>query len=83
MPSYRKLLAFIRQEYLPRTRTTISAHDLPDGDAFYRAQIREYTTTDMTAQQIHDLGLKEVARINTEMEATMRASGFKGSMPNS
>ncbi len=81
MPSYRKLLAFIRQEYLLRTRTTISAHDLPDGDAFYRAQIREYTTTDMTAQQIHDLGLKEVARINTEMEATMRASGFKGSMP--
>jgi uncharacterized protein (DUF885 family) len=81
MPAYRKLLTFIRDEYIPHTRTTISAHDLPDGDAFYRAQVREFTTTDMTPLQIHQLGLQEVARINAEMEATMRASGFKGAMP--
>lgn len=81
MPAYQKLLAFIRDDYIPHTRTTISAHDLPDGDAFYRTQIREYTTTDMTPQQIHQLGLQEVSRINAEMEATMRASGFKGTMP--
>ena len=81
MPGYRKLLAFIRDEYIPRTRTTISAHDLPDGDAFYRAQVREFTTTDMTPEQIHQLGLQEVARINGEMEKTMRESGFKGAMP--
>jgi len=81
MPAYRKLLAFIRDDYIPHTRTTISAHDLPDGDAFYRAQVREFTTTGMTAQQIHQLGLQEVARIDAEMQQTMRDSGFKGSMP--
>jgi len=81
MPAYRKLLAFIRDEYIPHTRTTISAHDLPDGDAFYRAQVREFTTTDMTPEQIHQLGLQEVARINAEMEKTMRDSAFKGTMP--
>jgi uncharacterized protein (DUF885 family) len=81
MPAYTKLLGFIRDDYIPHTRTTISAHDLPDGDAFYRAQIREYTTTDMTPQQIHQLGLQEVARIDAEMQQTMRDSGFKGTMP--
>ena len=81
MPAYTKLLGFIRDEYIPHTRTTISAHDLPDGDAFYRAQIREFTTTDMTPAQIHQLGLQEVARIGAEMQQTMRDSGFKGTMP--
>ena len=81
MPAYSKLLGFIRDEYIPHTRTTLAAHDLPDGDAFYRAQIREYTTTDMTAQQIHQIGLQEVARIDAEMQKTMRDSGFKGTMP--
>jgi uncharacterized protein (DUF885 family) len=80
MPAYGKLLGFIRDDYIPHTRTTISAHDLPDGDAFYRAQVREYTTLDMTPEQIHELGLKEVARIDAEMQTTMRESGFKGSM---
>jgi uncharacterized protein (DUF885 family) len=81
MPAYNKLLVFIRDDYIPRTRATISAHDLPNGDAFYRAQVREYTTTDMTPQQIHQLGIQEVARIQVEMETTMRDSGFKGTMP--
>ncbi|HEX5237177.1 MAG TPA: DUF885 family protein, partial [Sphingomicrobium sp.] len=81
LPAYNKLLAFIRNEYFPRARTTISAHDLPDGDAFYRASIREYTTIDMTPEEIHELGLKEVARIDAEMQQTMRDSGFKGTMP--
>jgi uncharacterized protein (DUF885 family) len=81
MPAYNNLLAFVRDDYIPHTRTTISAHDLPDGDAFYRAQVREYTTTDMTPAQIHQLGLQEVARIDAEMQQTMRESGFKGMMP--
>jgi uncharacterized protein (DUF885 family) len=79
VPAYEKLLAFIRNEYVPRARTTVSAHDLPDGDAFYRSQIREYTTTEMSAEEIHQLGLKEVARIDSEMRKTMAESGFKGS----
>jgi uncharacterized protein (DUF885 family) len=60
-PAYRKLLDFYRTEYLPKTRTTVSARDLPDGDAFYRAQIREYTTTDLSPEEIHQIGLKQVA----------------------
>jgi uncharacterized protein (DUF885 family) len=78
-PAYRKLLGFIRDEYVPKARTTISARELPDGDAFYRAQIREYTTTDLSPEEIHQLGLKEVARIEVEMRKTMADSGFKGS----
>ena len=81
MPAYRKLLGFIRDDYIPHTRTTISAHDLPDGDAFYRAQVREYTTTDLAPGQIHKIGLEEVARIDAEMQKVMRESGFKGTMP--
>lgn len=79
MPAYRKLLDFYKSEYFPKTRTTVSAHELPDGDAYYRANIREYTTTDKTPEEIHALGLKEVARIDAEMRKTMRDSGFKGS----
>lgn len=79
IPSYRKLLQFYRDEYFPRARTTIAARDLPDGDAYYRANIREYTTTDRTPEDIHQLGLKEVARIDAEMRKTMAETGFKGS----
>ena len=78
-PAYRKLLGFYRTEYLPKTRTTVGAHDLPDGDAFYRAQIREYTTTDLGPEEIHQLGLKQVAQIEAEMRQTMAETGFKGS----
>jgi len=78
-PAYRKLLDFYRTEYLPKTRTTVGAHDLPDGDAFYRAQIREYTTTDLGPEEIHQLGLKQVAQIEAEMRQTMAETGFKGS----
>jgi uncharacterized protein (DUF885 family) len=81
LPAYRKLLDFIRTEYLPKARTTISARDLPDGDAFYRAQVREYTTLDLSPEEIHQIGLKEVARIDSEMRKTMVESGFKGSFP--
>jgi uncharacterized protein (DUF885 family) len=80
LPAYARLLAFIRDDYLTHARTTITARDLPDGDAFYRAQVREYTTTDMSPEDIHQLGLKEVARIEGEMRTTMAEAGFKGSL---
>jgi uncharacterized protein (DUF885 family) len=79
LPAYRKLLGFIRDEYLPRARATTAARDLPDGDAYYRAQVREYTTLDMSPEDIHQLGLREVARIDAGMRQTMRDSGFTGS----
>ena len=79
VPAYTKLLAFMRDEYLPKTRTTIAAEAMPDGKAFYASSIKEYTTLDLTADQIHAIGLKEVARIEAEMKDTMKRSGFKGS----
>jgi len=79
VPAYTKLLAFMRGEYLPRTRTSIAASDLPDGRAFYASQISEYVTREMSAQEIHEIGLGEVERISGEMHAIMRQTGFTGS----
>lgn len=79
-PAYGRLLTFMRSEYLPRTRTTLAAADLPDGNAFYQAMIEKFTTLKLTARQIHDIGLGEVARIEAEMEATKKRAGFTGSM---
>ena len=81
LPAYAKLLNFYQSEYYPKARTTVAARDLPDGDAFYRSQVREYTTTDLTPEQIHQVGLKEVDRIHTAMLQTMKDSGFKGTFP--
>jgi len=79
VPAYTKLLAFIREEYLPRTRTSIAASDLPDGRAFYASQIREYVTREMSAKDIHEIGLREVERILGEMHAIMGQVKFSGS----
>jgi uncharacterized protein (DUF885 family) len=81
IPSYTKLLKFFRDEYVPGARTTLAAEALPDGKDYYRQQIREYTTLDMDPDAIHAIGLKEVDRIQKEMDATMQATGFKGDMP--
>ena len=77
-PAYRELLTFMRTEYVPGMRTTIAAEDLPDGKAYYRAKVREFTTLEMDPAAIHDLGVAEVARLHAEMLTAMRASGFKG-----
>ena len=78
IPAYAKLLKFFRDDYVPHARTTLAAEALPDGKAFYRQQIREYTTLDLDPEAIHAIGLKEVARIDAEMQATMKQTGFKG-----
>ena len=77
-PAYRKLLGFFRDTYLPGTRQTLAASALPDGKAFYRSQVREYTTLDLTPDAIHAIGVKEVARIDADMKATIAQTGFKG-----
>jgi uncharacterized protein (DUF885 family) len=79
-PAYQRLLTFIRAEYLPKANTTLAATALPDGAAYYQAMIEKFTTLTLTAKQIHDIGLKEVARIEAEMEATKTRAGFKGTM---
>ncbi|MEN1956296.1 DUF885 domain-containing protein [Luteimonas changyuni] len=78
VPAYRRLLAYMREDYLPRTRTSIAASALPDGAAFYRTQVREYVTRDMDPRAIHELGLAEVARISAEMREVMARAGFEG-----
>ena len=79
-PAYARLLTMIRQEYLEKARWTIGAKDLPDGEAFYLAQIVKHTTLTLTPKEIHDIGLKEVARIEAEMRATKDRAKFKGTM---
>ncbi|MXP28442.1 DUF885 family protein [Porphyrobacter algicida] len=79
-PAYANLLSFFRDDYLPHTRTTLAAEDMPDGKAYYLRQIREYTTLDLTPEQIHQIGLSEVARINAEMEKIKDQTGFKGTL---
>src|SRR5690606_23841255 len=79
VPAYARLLSFIREEYMPRTRTSLAASDLPDGRAFYRTQVREYVTRDMEPREIHEIGLREVARISAEMREVMARAGFEGS----
>ncbi|MFT3897383.1 MAG: DUF885 family protein [Thermomonas sp.] len=78
IPAYGKLLAFFRDEYTPNARTTLAAEAMPDGKAWYRQQIREYTTLDMQPDDIHAIGLREVDRIQKEMDAIIRKVGFKG-----
>ncbi len=80
-PAYRELLAFMRNEYVPGTRATLAAQDMPDGKAWYRAQIRQYTTLDMDPAAIHALGLREVASLHQQMIDVMTQSGFKGDFP--
>ena len=80
-PAYRELLTFMRGEYVPGMRTTLAAEALPDGKAYYRAKIREFTTLDMEPAAIHELGVAEVQRLHTAMVAAMRETGFTGEFP--
>ena len=80
VPAFRRFATFVDGEYLPKSRDTIAATALPDGKAYYDFLARYYTTTDLTAAQIHAIGLKEVARIRAEMETVKNQTGFKGSM---
>jgi len=86
VPAYRKLHDFVRDEYLPRCRTTVSLAALPDGAAWYAYNVRTITTTTLAPDEIHALGLTEVARIQGEMRALMKETGFtapdgKGELP--
>lgn len=78
IPAYARLLAFFRDQYMPKARITLAAEAMPDGEAWYRQQIRAYTTLDLSPQQIHQIGLKEVASIRAEMDAIIDEVGFRG-----
>jgi uncharacterized protein (DUF885 family) len=80
VPAYRTLQAYFNDQYLPKTRAGIAVSDLPDGRAYYDFLAADYTTTRLTADQIHEIGLKEVARIRAEMEKIRVEVGFQGDL---
>ncbi|ABC63298.1 DUF885 domain-containing protein [Erythrobacter litoralis] len=79
-PAYAEVLTFLRDTYLSNTRTTLAANEMPDGPAYYAQQIRQYTTLDLSAEEIHQIGLSEVTRITAEMERVKEDAGFEGSL---
>ncbi len=79
IPAYRRLDEFFAKKYLPKLRTTDGIWDTRDGVAYYQNRIQYHTTTNLTAEEIHAIGLKEVERIHGEMEAIIAKVGFKGS----
>ncbi|WP_425076032.1 DUF885 domain-containing protein [Psychroserpens sp. S379A] len=78
VPAYKKLHDFMSTTYLKAGRTTSGVSDIPNGKDYYQHQIKKYTTTNMTADEIHELGLKEVARILSEMETVKNQVGYEG-----
>ncbi|HWA92446.1 MAG TPA: DUF885 family protein [Rhizomicrobium sp.] len=80
-PAYEELMKFWNEEYVPGARKTLAAEDMPDGKAYYRAQILEYTTLDMSPAEIHALGEVEVAKLHRQMIDVMKETGFKGDFP--
>ena len=76
LPAYRQFAAFITTDYIPHTRTTLSVNSLGGGKRRYQAALRRFTTTNLTPAQIHEIGLKEVDRINAEMAALAKANGY-------
>ncbi len=79
-PAYRDLLPYFRDEYFPRTTTELAATKLPNGGAYYAAQIREFTTLNLSAEEIHQIGLAEVAKIKARMREVMKEVGFTGDL---
>ena len=80
VPSYQELHDFIRDEYIPSTRTSAGISDIPNGDDYYRLMIRMYTTTDLSPDSIFRLGESEVARIRSEMERVKTQMEFEGDL---
>ena len=81
IPAHRRLLGFLRTTYFPGLTRSLAASDYPDGRAYYQSRIRTYTTLDLTADQVHAIGLAEVAKIKAEMAGVMKDAGFKGDLP--
>jgi uncharacterized protein (DUF885 family) len=79
LPAYRALLAFLRDEYLAAPRESVGISGVPGGRDYYRALVRYHTTRDMTPEEVHQVGLAEVARIRGEMDAVIAETGFEGS----
>lgn len=81
VPAYRTFAEFFDKEYLPACPDKIGAGELPRGKELYAFRARQFTTTNLTPKEIHDIGLAEVRRIRAEMEQIVRDVGFQGTFP--
>jgi len=79
MPAYRDLAEFFEEEYLPKARSSVGIGTTDEGREYYRALVRYFTTLDMSPDEVHEIGLKEVARIRSEMDTIIKEVEFKGS----
>ncbi len=80
IPAYRELHRFWVDTYYSQTRETIALADLPDGEDWYAYNVKQQTTTDLTPEEIHQIGLEEVARIRAQMEEVKREAAFDGTL---
>lgn len=80
VPQFQKMSTFLKTEYLPASRKTSGIGALPGGNDLYKAYVKQWTTTQMTPEEIHQLGLKEVARLKAEMEKVKKEVGFSGTI---
>ncbi len=81
IPAYRAFLDFMTADYIPNARQTIGASELPNGREYYRHQVRRFTTLDLSVDEIHQIGLDEVKRIQDEMRTVIEETGFRGDFP--
>jgi uncharacterized protein (DUF885 family) len=80
VPSFKKMREFFVREYIPASYPEVGAWQMPDGAEMYAYEARRHTTTDLTPQQIHEIGLSEVKRIRTEMQTVLDKLGYKGTL---
>ena len=79
IPQFKRIKTFFETEYLPNTRTSLGVSEIPNGRDYYQNRLDYYTTLDLTAEEIHQIGLEEVARINSEMKEIIAEVEFEGS----
>jgi uncharacterized protein (DUF885 family) len=78
-PAVEKLRDYLAETYIPASRDGYGISELPDGEEWYAHAIRNYTTTNLTSEEIHQIGLREVARIRQQMDSIIKVTGFEGS----
>jgi uncharacterized protein (DUF885 family) len=81
VPAFQRLNVFLEKEYLPKCRSSIGIWDTPNAVEYYRNRIAWYTTTKLSADEIHDIGLREIERIRNEMRSIAAQAGFLGGLP--
>ncbi|PKD21109.1 hypothetical protein APR41_11885 [Salegentibacter salinarum] len=79
IPQFKRIKEFFETEYLPETRTSLGVSEIPNGKEYYQNRLDYYTTLDLSAEEIHQIGLEEVARINSEMKKIITEVEFDGS----